>query len=192
VAEPDRAHLPGPFCITWSQIGRLTGSRLQVWYRRNPARICEDCPNLSAWLGTVRGSENGVNSTRHCARPWSISGSAEFHRAPGGNPVQANFAHGNQKWRASRSIGPAGLPEPVETGTENRRRGRGHFTIGRGTLPGGLPARRLYNVGNARNDARNCSMRIRRSGVSIRLDEASGSESGFAAVPQHQFECQVG
>jgi len=93
-----------------------------------------------AW--TVRGSENGMNSTRHCARPWSISGSAEFHRAPGGNPVQANFAHGNQKWRASRSIGPAGLPEPVETGTENRRRGRGHFTIGRGTLPGGLPARR--------------------------------------------------
>jgi hypothetical protein len=174
-------------------------SRLQVWYRRNPARICSGGEEFERVMVRIfqRGLDrarlrNRVKSIRHCPRPWSISGGAEFHLAPGGNPVQTNFAHRNQKWRVSRGIRPAGFPEPVETGTEHCRREHGHLIIGRGTRREGCPlaAFIMWAMRGMMPEIARCGF----SRPAFRFDSTKrlGAKAALLQCPRRQFERQMG
>ena len=199
MAAPDRAHLPGPFCITWSQIGRLAGSRAsrsgvaatpRVFARGRRVRASR-CPNLSAQLGPGGAPKSGEVDSALPATLVDL-GRAEFHLAPGGNPVQTNFAHRNQKWRVSRSIGPAGSPEPVETGTEDCRRGHGLFTIGRGTRREGCPLAVfiMWVMRGMMPEIARCGF----GGPAFRFDSTKRlrAKAALLRCPRHQFECQLG
>ena len=138
------------------------------------------------------GLRNRVKSIRHCPRPWSISGGQSSISRRVGTPVQTNFAHRNQKWRVSRSIGPAGSPEPVETGTEDCRRGHGLFTIGRGTRREGCPLAVfiMWVMRGMMPEIARCGF----GGPAFRFDSTKRlrAKAALLRCPRHQFECQLG